>query len=279
MKISASRFLGRFYNVGLIAGSVIFITIILTSAVGLIVYSHINPLAVGVFPLNLPPSIEHPLGTNGLGRDMLTGLFMSTLNSIMIGFIASTMGTIFGVIIGSLAGFFGGKADTILGIITDAFLVIPLLPVMVLIASITTMTVSIMGLSFSIFVWAWASRTVRSQILTLKKREFTELSRLSGMSEPEILFVEILPHLIPWILSAFIFTALWVMINEAGISFLGLGPFNELTIGMLIYWALGYGSLFRGLWWTWLPGVVMLILIFVSLYILTMGFDEISKTM
>jgi peptide/nickel transport system permease protein len=269
--------LKRFLNRYLVVGLVMFVALVLTSVVGLAVYSHINPLAVGAFLPNLPPSIEHPLGTNSLGRDMLTGLFRGTLHSLAIGFIASTIGTSFGVFLGSTAGFFGGKTDLVLRTITDAFLVIPLLPVMVLIASFTTMTVPIMGLSFSIFTWAWSSRIVRSQILSLKRRDFVELARLSGMSEREILVKEILPHMVPWILSSFIFTALWVMINEAGVSFLGLGPFTDLTIGMTIYWALIYGSISRGLWWNWVPSLVMLILIFISLYIITLGFDIISR--
>ncbi len=269
--------IGRYSNKLLTAGVIMFLAIVLTCTLGLVIYSDINPLSVGFFPADLPPSAQHLLGTNGLGRDMLTGVFLGTLHSLEIGFIAAIIGTCVGVLLGSTAGFFGGKTDMVLKTLTDSFLVIPLLPVMVVISSVTPMTVAVMGFAFSIFNWAWSSRIVRSQILTLRKREFVELSRLSGMSEFEILVKEILPHMIPWILSAFIFTTLWVMINEAGVSFLGLGPFSDLTIGMTIYWAINYGSLTRGSWWAWAPSITAMILIFVSLYVISMGVDKISK--
>jgi len=165
----------------------------------------------------------------------------------------------------------------VLRVFMDVFLVIPMLPVMILIGSIMKWSVPLMGVSFVIFTWAWTSRTIRSQILSLKQRDFIELARLSGMREIKILFIEIFPHLLPWILSSFIYAIMWVMINEAGLSFLGLGPFNNLTFGMIIYWAFTYGSLFRGLWWAWVPAIIMLTLIFICLYIISMGFDQISK--
>ncbi len=276
MKLDIRHFLGRFYNKRLIIGFIALLSVIIISAVGLQVIP-IDPLKVGVFEPNLPPNDVNPLGTNPLGRDMLTGIFLSTLNSLLIGALGAGSGVVIGVLVGSIAAFFGGKIDIILRVFMDVFLVIPMLPVMILIGSIMKWSVPLMGVSFVIFTWAWTSRTIRSQILSLKERDFIELARLSGMREIKILFIEIFPHLLPWILSSFIYAIMWVMINEAGLSFLGLGPFNNLTFGMIIFWAFTYGSLFRGLWWAWVPAIVMLTIIFICLYIISMGFDQISK--
>jgi peptide/nickel transport system permease protein len=276
MKIDLRQFLGRFYNKQLIIGFVAIFSIIIVSILGLQL-SSIDPLNVGAFQPNLSPNEVNLLGTNALGRDMMTGIFLSTLNSLAIGVLGAGTGVAIGVLIGSVAAFFSGKIDTVLRVLTDVFLVIPMLPVMILIGSIMQWSVPILGISFVIFTWAWTSRTIRSQILSLKRRDFIELARLSGMPEIKILFIEIFPHLVPWILSSFVYAIMWVMINETGLSFLGLGPFNNLTFGMIIYWAFQYGSLFRGLWWAWVPAIIMLGAIFICLYTISVGFDQISK--
>ncbi|MEM2111936.1 MAG: ABC transporter permease [Candidatus Bathyarchaeia archaeon] len=274
---SISISLGRFYNAHLISGFIILGSIIVFSIVGLKTLSHINPYKIRAYDPNLPPNNVNLLGTNALGRDMFTGILLSTLNSLLIGIIGAGIGVLIGILVGASAAYFGGKLDHILRILTDTFLVIPMLPVMILIGSILRWNVLIMGVSFVIFTWAWSSRTIRSQILSLKRRDFIELARLSGMSEIKILFIEILPHLIPWILSSLIYAIMWVMINETGLSFLGLGPTNDITFGTMIYWAFKYGSLYRGIWWAWAPVVVMLSLIFISLYTISVGFDKISR--
>lgn len=276
MKIDLRQFLGRFYNKQLIIGFIALLSIIIVSIMGLQL-SPIDPLSVGAFQTNLPPNEVNLLGTNALGRDMMTGILLSTLNSLAVGTLGAGTGVAIGILIGSFAAFFGGKIDTGLRMLTDVFLVIPMLPVMILIGSIMQWNIPILGISYVLFTWAWTSRTIRSQILSLKQRDFIELARLSGMAEIKILFIEIFPHLIPWILSSFIYAIMWVMISETGLSFLGLGPFNNLTFGMIIYWAFQYGSLFRGLWWAWVPAIVMLGAIFICLYTISVGFDQISK--
>ena len=269
--------LGRFYNAHLIGGIIALVSIVVFSIMGLLALPHVNPLKVNAYDPNLGPNLVNLLGTNALGRDMFTGILLSTLNSLTIGTIGAGIGVMIGVLAGSIAAFFSGKFDSVLRVLTDTFLVIPMLPVMILIGSILRWTVPIMGVSFVIFTWAWTSRTIRSQILSLRRRDFIELARLSGMSETKILFIEIFPHLIPWILSSLIYAIMWVMINETGLSFLGLGPSNDLTFGMIIYWAFKYGSLYRGIWWAWVPAIIMLVLIFVSLYTISVGFDKISR--
>lgn len=276
MKIDLRQFLGRFYNKQLIIGFIALLSIIVVSIMGLQL-SPIDPLSVGAFQPNLPPNEVNLLGTNPLGRDMMTGILLSTLNSLVVGTLGAGTGVAIGILIGSFAAFFGGKIDTGLRMLTDVFLVIPMLPIMILIGSIMQWSIPILGISYVLFTWAWTSRTIRSQILSLKQRDFIELARLSGMAEIKILFIEIFPHLIPWILSSFIYAIMWVMISETGLSFLGLGPFNNLTFGMIIYWAFQYGSLFRGLWWAWVPAIVMLSAIFICLYTISVGFDQISK--
>jgi peptide/nickel transport system permease protein len=112
-------------------------------------------------------------------------------------------------------------------------------------------------------------------VLSLKERAFVDMAMLSGMSEMEIIFSELVPHMFQWMSANFVNATLAAVLAESGLSILGLGPQNEMTLGMMIYWALSYAAVFRGMWWWWGSTVFTLTSIFISLYLLHLGFDEV----
>jgi len=230
----------------------------------------------GIFSPSTPPSYTHPLGTDSLGRDVLAQLCWGTQNSIRVGVIVGLIGTVIGAIIGFISGYYGGILDGILRVITDVFLSIPSLLFLILIAAlIRAVNVETMALIISLFSWSWPARQVRAQVLSLKEREFVLIARLSGMGRLEIIAKELMPHMAQWMGANFINAFLSAILTESALSILGLGPQGEMTLGMMLYWALSYAAMYRGLWWWWLSPALMLVYLFLSLYMLHIGFDEV----
>jgi peptide/nickel transport system permease protein len=186
------------------------------------------------------------------------------------------IGTLIGVYVGFIAGYYGGWRDTFFRNFMDVFLVIPSLPLLIVIASFLRRSdIWIIILVLIPFSWASSARQVRGQTLSLKRRDFIYMARLSGMTGGEIILWEILPHMSLWIVSNFANSVLSAMMAEAGIELLGLGPAHTITLGMILYWAQYHSALFAGLWWWWTPPLAMLVLIFMSLFLIHLGFDEI----
>ena len=224
------------------------------------------------------PSPEYPLGTDGLGRNLLVVLLYSIGTSLFIGFVAGVIGTALGITIGLLAGYAGNVVDDVLRSLIDIFLVIPIFPLMILIsASVRSLTISTMALLLAAFSWQGAARAIRSQVLSLKEREFINIARLSGVRTFGILFSEILPNMIPFVAAGFVMSVTGAMLAEVFLEVIGLGPPKATSIGLMIYWSSQYSAIIKGWWWWIVPPIVTLILIFVSLYLITLGFDEIGN--
>jgi len=261
-------------NINILLGLTMLIAILLLSFVGSLFIQY-DPLRMGLFPPNSPPSFEHILGTDTLGRDVFAQMLVGIKHSIMIGFIVATIGTIVGASIGFLAGYCGGIVDTTLRFITDIFVMLPMLPILILVACfVKIIEIWMMALILSIFAWAWPARQIRSNILSLKERDFIYLAKLSGMSTPEILFQEILPHMFQYLTASFVYSVLWAIMAEVGLEILGLGPQHTITIGMILYWAFFHAAVFRGIWWWIMPPIFAIMWILVSLYLLHVGIDE-----
>jgi peptide/nickel transport system permease protein len=200
-------------------------------------------------------------------------------NSMQVGLIAATIGTVLGAAFGLISGYFGGKTDAALRILIDVFLSVPSLLFLVLIASLLKgVGVITMALIIGFFAWAWPARAVRAQTLSLKERAFVRVARLNGMNSLEIIFRELLPHVLPWLGANFLNAFIVAILAESGLSILGLGPQREMTLGMMIYWSvLNYNAMFQNLWWWWMTPVVALIMLFVALYLVHLGLDEVAN--
>ena len=238
------------------------------------------PLRSGAFrpKLGVGQSGLAVLGTTTLGQSVLAQLFQAIPNSMLVGLVAATIGTVVGATLGLLSGYFGGRTDGFLRILIDVFLSVPALLFAVLIASLLkTVSVFILAAVIGMFAWAWPSRAVRSQVLSLKERPFVHIAILSGLSGWEIVWGELMPHLLPWLGANFVNAFIAAILVESGLSILGLGPQQQMTLGQMIYWALSYGALLQNMWWWWATPVLLLIILFLLLYLVHVGLDEVSN--
>jgi peptide/nickel transport system permease protein len=238
--------------------------------------SKANPLSA--MP-DLQPSPEYPLGTDTAGRQLHAVLIAGVPKTLQIGLIAGTVGLVVGTILGFVAGYFGGPIDTVIRGAADVGLTVPALAVLVVVDSVLTslLTPITMALIIASLAWMYPTRTIRSQVLTLRERPFVEVARLSGSNHLEIIFKELLPNLLPYLAASFVGAVSAAVLAAIGLEALGLGPQTEPTLGMTIFWSIYYGALLRGMWWWWAPPVVIIILMFVGLFLISAGLDEIAN--
>ena len=184
-----------------------------------------------------------------------------------------------GTILGFVAGYFGGPADTIISGLADTLLPIPALAVLVVIASTikTSMTVEVMALIVALLAWMTPTRTIRAHVLTMRERGYVAVARLSGASSFQIIFREMMPNLLPYLAATFVGAVGAAVLASLGLEALGLGPQNEPTLGMTIFWSLYYGALLRGMWWWWGGPLVVIVLLFTGLFLVAAGLDEIAN--
>ncbi|MEZ4500281.1 MAG: ABC transporter permease [Thermomicrobiales bacterium] len=229
----------------------------------------------------MAPSFESPahwLGTTTLGQSVAIQWTEAVPNSMLVGLIATSIGTSVGALIGLLGGYYGGRVDAVLRVIVDIFLSIPSLLFLILIASLLKgVSVVEMALIIGAFAWAWPARAVRSQTLSLKERPFVRVAKLSGMGNLEIILRELLPHLLAWLGANFLNAFMAAILAESALSIIGLGPAREMTLGIMIYWALKFGAMIQNMWWWWLTPVISLMALFLSLFLVHLGLDEIGN--
>lgn len=230
---------------------------------------------VGATVPRLPPSPEHWLGTDTQGRDMLTVLILAMPQTLKIGLAAGLISLSVGVALGLVAGFAGGILDTGIRLASDVMMTIPGIAILVLVAAnVREMTVELMAVIVAMLSWMVATRTIRAQTLSLRERGYVQIARLNGSRGLKLIFVEVLPNLLPFIAASFVITVSNAMLATIGLEALGLGPQNDLTLGMTIYWAQFYGAIIRGMWWWWGPPILAIALIFIGLMLTSAGMDS-----
>lgn len=237
---------------------------------------HTNPFTYNTYPEKLNPSPEHWLGTTSMGQDIFWLLIEAIHNSLLIGLIVACIGTVVGVFIGLLAGFSGGMLDRILTVITDTFVVIPSLPILILMTSLMkgSATVILMALVLGMFAWAWPSRQIRSMALTIKERDFIHTAWFSGESTVQVVVTEILPYALTWSLSNFMNATLAAIASESSLAVLGLSPANLISLGNMIQWARDRNAIFARQWfWIGSP-ILATMLLFIGLFLLITGYND-----
>ena len=254
----------------LILGSVIVGLVLLVGPVASL-FAPDDPRIWQTHPRNLLPEAEHLLGTTALGQDTFWLLSWSVRNSLMLGVSVAALATIIGVAVGLLAGYRGGTLDRVLSFMMDVLIVIPSLPLLILLSSMTKGQTSLLavGIILVIFNWPFPARQIRAVALTLRERDFVNLAWFSGELIVRILWRQMVPYLRGWAAANFINTILVVVAVEASLAFLGLSNDNVPTIGTMIYWALKYQALIAGRWWWLLPPIISIILIFVGFFLVS----------
>jgi peptide/nickel transport system permease protein len=264
-------------NKKLVSGLLIFLVLLSAALLGSF-FMDPGQRSSGSFLPRQSPGPEAWLGTDALGRSVAFQMSEALPNSLQVGLIAASFGTLVGALVGFASGYFGRIVDAILRVLIDVFLAVPSLLFLILIASLVKgVGVQEMALIIGLFAWAQPARQARAQVLSLKERAFVQVARISGMSGPEIIVRELMPHLSQWLGANFVNAFIAAILAESGLSILGLGPQREMTLGMMIYWALSYGAILQNLWWWWWTPILTLILLFLALYLMHLGFDEVSN--
>ena len=228
--------------------------------------------------MNLAPCAEYILGTQSEGKDIFTMLMVGSWVTLKIGLIAGIIGVGLGTILGLTAGYFGKKVDTCISTIVDIGMTIPPLAIMILIAaSVQNVSITGMGIIVSITAWMQPTRIIRSQMLSLKERNYVQLARISNVGNMEIIFKEIMPNLLPFLASTFVNAVSTAILSTIGLEVLGLGPSNSMSLGNTIYFATYYSAMLRGMWWWWLPPIIVIVLIFVALFLITLALDALGN--
>ena len=223
-------------------------------------------------------NVRYLLGTDSNGRQILPLMIHGAPLTLRIGLVAGVVGLVVGTILGFLAGYMRGAVDTIVRVLTDVWITIPGLAVLVVIASTVArgegLSVTAMGLIVALLSWMWPARVIRAQVLSMRESNYVEVARLNGMGNLEIVFRELMPNLLPFLAASFVGAIAGSILAAVGLEALGLGPQSEPTLGMTIYWSIYFGALLNNWWWWWMPPVVLLAWIFVTLFLIAGGLDE-----
>jgi peptide/nickel transport system permease protein len=233
---------------------------------------------MGAVKLNMAPSLQYPLGTDSTGRDMLALMIVGTPNSLRVGLIAGGLGSAIGIVLGIVTGYYRGPADTVIRSFTDIMLMVPSIFVLIIIAAtVRVMSMEAIAFIVAIFAWPRPTRQIRAQVLSLRERSFVEIAKLSGLGDFRIIFQEIMPNLLPYIVAGFVGSVSGGILASIGLEMLGMGPQRIPSLGSTLYWALFHAAIMRGMWWWWGPPIVVLVLIFTGLFLFNIGLDEIAN--
>jgi peptide/nickel transport system permease protein len=234
--------------------------------------------AVSVRPLQ-SPSGELTFGSDRQGRNMFAVAVAGTPMTLQIGVTAGFIGVGFGAALAFIAAYYGGKVDNLIKGLVDTGLTIPGLMILITVAMNVRggLGVTQMALVVASLAWLYPTRTIRSQLLTLRERGFIQIARMSGMSGPEIIVKEMLPNLLPYLVAALVNSTSAAILASIGLEVLGLGPFEAPTIGMTLYWVNYNAAIINGWWWWWVPPIVVIGTVFIGLFLVAIGLDEVAN--
>jgi len=227
-----------------------------------------------------PPSAENILGTDDVGRDMLTRILYGGRNSLMVAVLASLISTFIGTIIGCVAGYYGGKVDNFLMRFTEIVMTFPYLPTMLVISFALMDRIpaerKIYLLAFIIGVLGWGSlaRMIRGQILSLREKEFMEAATALGLSDFSKIFKHLLPNVLALIVTSMMLSFASAILSEVSLSYLGLGvPIPKPSWGNILQYA-KLSKYLRNCWWMWMPCSIFVIFSVVSINLLGEGLRD-----
>ena len=272
----------------LLWGAGIIVGILVLGLVGRVLWQP-DLVFTGSGPLKLPPAGfenlrgqagvgEHPLGTDGAGRDVLALLIIGAPNTLLVGLFASVIGMTVGIVLGFTSGFLGGRVDDVIRVLADVMITIPPLLILVVFqAAYGDVSLMAMALLIAGFVWQSPTRLIRAQVLSMRESGYVQMARLSGAPTTDIMFREMLPNLVPYLFGSFIASVTTSIVTAVGLEVLGLGPQRIPTLGRTIYEAIGSGALIQNLWWWWGIPTLLLAIMFIGLLLINLGLDEVSN--
>jgi peptide/nickel transport system permease protein len=224
------------------------------------------------------PSGAHWLGTTQTGQDVLAQVVYGSRVSLGVGVLSAVIATAFSLVIGLVGGYFGGVVDELLSLLTNIFLVLPALPLVIVLAGyLPSRGVGSVAIVISATAWAWGARILRAQTLSLRRRDFVQAAQSAGERTWRVIFCEILPVEFPVIATSFLATVIAAILTEAGLSFLGLADLSTVSWGTMLYYAQNGQALLVGAWWWFVPPGLCIAMIGAGLALVNFGIDEIAN--
>jgi peptide/nickel transport system permease protein len=224
------------------------------------------------------PSAAHLLGTTQTGQDVLSQLLTGIQLTLEVAFIVGVVATALAVIVGVTAAFLGGFWDELLSLVSNVFLVIPALPLLVILLGYlqnkgqwpTIIVLSVLG-------WPWGARVIRAQTLAIRNRDFVAAARETGERTWRILLFEIVPNEVSLIAASFVNTVLYAIGTSVALAFIGLTDLNSWSLGTMLYWSESQDALQLGAWWWFVPPGLAVALMGTGLVLLNTGIDELGN--
>jgi peptide/nickel transport system permease protein len=254
-----------------------FSTVLLFLLIALVgpVFAHHAPNAY-VGPLGHAPSAHYWFGTTMFGQDVFAQFVYGLRATFIVGLLGGGIAALIGMVVGFTAGYRGGIVDEVLNMITNVVLVIPTLAVLFVIAAyVSARGVGIEAVFIGLTSWPWAARAIRAQTFSLSSRDFVDLARLTGMKRRTIIFKEIAPNMSSYLFMAFILLFGGAILTAATLDFIGLGPTNTISLGLMMNYSVLNAALQLGMWWWFVPPGIAIMAIVGGLYVMNVGLDEV----
>jgi peptide/nickel transport system permease protein len=238
----------------------------------------LDPRAIDLAALGTGPDRQHLLGTTQHGQDVLAQTIIGARGSMLVGFLAATIGTLLAIAFGVTAGYFGRGVDAGLNFVTNLFLVMPVLPLILVVAGYLQGTGQLtIALVVGVFGWAGGARTLRAQTMSVRNRDFVQAMRMLGEPHRRLIVFEVLPHLAGWIASMYLHAVIGGVLAEAGLAFLGISDASAISWGTMIQAAQQQSAVLRGLWWWFVPPGLCIALIGTAATLVNFGIDELAN--
>ncbi|GAA2716086.1 ABC transporter permease [Actinoplanes palleronii] len=222
-----------------------------------------------------PPSGAHWLGTTHLGQDVFSQLLSGTRSVMFVGFFAGIVATVLSVLIGVTAGYLGGRTDEGLSALSNVFLVIPALPLIIIITSTLESAEDwLIALVIGFTSWSWNARVLRAQTLSLRRRDFVDASRATGEKTWRVIVFELMPNLTAVIASGFVGTVIFAVLSEITLAFIGVTSGTTWNWGTILFWAQGQQALAQEAWWWFIPAGLAIAILGTALSLINFGIDE-----
>jgi peptide/nickel transport system permease protein len=228
------------------------------------------------YPLGQPPSSEHWLGTTAPGQDVFAQFVYGLRSSFIVGALAAVIASAIGMAVGFIGGYRGGVVDDVLSMLTNIVLVIPTLAVLIIVSAYLSVgSLRSEAILIGLTAWPWAARAIRAQTFSLASRDFVSLARLSGQGTVKVIVKEIAPNMSSYLFLTFILLFGGAVLTAATLDFLGLGPSQVMSLGLMMNTAVSNAALQLGMWWWFIPPGVGITAIVGGLYVMNVGLDEV----
>ena len=258
------------------AGAILLGMFILAAIIGPEVAPY-DPSAISAPPLH-PPNGSYLLGTTATGGDVLSQLLVGIRLTLELAFWVGVIATALSVLVGVAGAYLGGVWDETLSLLSNVFLVIPALPLLIILLGYlpskgqlpTIVVLAALG-------WPWGARVIRAQALTIRNRDFIAASRETGERTWRVIIFEIIPNIISLIAASFVNTVLYAIGASVALAFIGLANTSTWSLGTMLFWAQSANAMPSGQWWWFVPPGLAVALIGTSLVLLNTGIDELSN--